>query len=95
MHDCSATFWFEDFILKLEVLVLVFFRSHREKNIDLYTEALDKHMFLFFGLDHPNYIRWGSVHIRDSKLLNTEAKSVLSKSWVVQKAKSQILHYTT
>ena len=42
-------------------------------------------MFLFFGLNHPNYSRWGSVHIRDMKSLNTEAASVLSKSWVVQK----------
>ena len=52
-------------------------------------------MFLFFGLNHPNYSWWGSVHIRDMKSLNTEAASVLSKSWVVQKKKLQILHYTT
>ena len=55
MINCDATFWFGNFILKLEVLVLVFVRSHRENNIGLYIEALDKIMFLFFGLDHPNF----------------------------------------
>ena len=90
MINCSTTFWFWNFILNLEVLVLVFVRSHRENSIDLYIEALDELMFLYFGLDHPNYSRWGSFHIRDMKFLNTEAKSVLSKSWV----KSQITQIT-
>ena len=67
------------------MLVLVFVLSHRKNNIDLYTEAFDELIFLFFGLDLPNYSRWRPVHIRNMKFLNTEAKSVLSKSWVVQK----------
>ena len=85
MINCSATFWFWDFILKLEVLVLVFVHAHRENNLDLYIEALDELIFLFFGLDHPNYNRWGSVQTGDIKSLNTKAKSVLSKSWFEQK----------
>lgn len=78
---------------KLEVLVIVFVRSHREYNIYLHTEALDEVMYLFFWLDYPNYIRWGSVHVGDMKSLNTEAKLSMSKSWVAQKT-NQILHYT-
>lgn len=70
---------------KLEVLVIVFVRSHREYNIYLHTEALDEVMYLFFWLDYPNYIRWGSVHVGDMKSLNTEAKLSMSKSWVAQK----------
>ena len=42
--------------------------------------------FLFLGLDPPNYNRWRSVQTGDIKSLNTKAKSVLSKSWVEQKA---------
>ena len=48
MIKFSATFWFWLFILKLEALVLVFVRSHRESNIDLYTEALKELMVLYF-----------------------------------------------
>ena len=50
MINCSATFWFSDFILKLEVLVLVFVRSHRENNLDLHIEVLDELVFFIFRI---------------------------------------------
>ena len=46
MINCSGTFWFGNFILRLEGLVLAVVYSHRENNIDLYTKVLDGLIFL-------------------------------------------------
>ena len=50
MIKCSATFWFLNFILKLEVLVWEFVISHWKNNIDLYNEAVHELIFLFFWI---------------------------------------------
>ena len=47
----------------------MFVRSIRERNFDLYRTSLIALMPWFFALDHPNYSRWLSVHIRDMNLL--------------------------
>ena len=86
--DRSPTFFFWDQIMKYETLVLIFIRAHREKNFPLHVEVLDQLMPLFFALDHVNYSRWMSVHIRDMKSLpepikkefKQESHFVLSKS---------------
>ena len=81
----SPTFYFWDLILLIEILILIFIRSHREKNFDLYVETLDELMFLFFALDHYNYCRWVSVHTSDMFSLSDHSKSMLKEAWVVQK----------
>ena len=53
----SPTFMFWDLILRYETPILIFVRAHREKNFPLYVNVLD----------HVNYARWLTVHIRDMK----------------------------
>jgi hypothetical protein len=83
----NSTFWFWDFIMRMETTILILIRAHRESNLDLYIESLDELMKLFFILDHPNYSRWGSIHVRNLKSLSNEMKTLLSQAWVVQKTK--------
>ena len=56
-------FWFT--VLQLQLTVLVFVRSIRTANFQLYVQSLTKLVPWFFSLDHFNYSRWISVHLRD------------------------------
>ena len=85
MKQNSPTFDFWDKILHVELLVLVFFQSHREKNFTLcILEALAPWVFM---LDHTNYARWLQVHIKDMKVLPCEIRDVFKKYWVFTKTK--------
>ena len=86
MIERSPTFMYWDMIRRLEILVLIFVRSHREKNFNLYVEVLDSLMFMFFALDHYNYSRWVSVHLRDMKSLPLETLEKLKDHWVINKS---------
>ena len=57
-------FWSQ--ILTFELLILVFVRSIRETNFELYRETLSKFVPFFFALDH----RWLPVHLRNMALLD-------------------------
>ena len=46
-----------DFILRYEMLILIFIAAHRENNFLLYVEVMEKLTPLFFALDHINYAR--------------------------------------
>ena len=48
---------------------MLFVRSIREGNFQLYIEALTKIVPWFFALDHIHYSRWIPVHLRDMVLL--------------------------
>ena len=65
----SPTFQYWDTILRLELLVLLFVRAHREADFALYVSSLKALAKWFFALDHPNYARWIPVHIRDMENL--------------------------
>ena len=67
-------------VLRIEVLVLIFIRAHRERNFLLYCETLEALMFIFFAVDHYNYSRWASVHLRDMKSLPEAVKEDLMKA---------------
>ncbi len=41
MISASPTFQFWNIILKFEILVLILVRAHRQKNFDLFIEALE------------------------------------------------------
>ena len=56
-------FWFT--VLQLELAVLVFVRSIQTANFQLYVQSLTTLVPWFFSLDHFNYSRWISVHLRD------------------------------
>lgn len=87
MCQCSPTFQFWDMIMKFEILILIFVRSHREKNFCLYIEVLEALVPLFFALDHVNYARWLPIHIRDMRGLpkEVECEFINNGRWVIQK----------
>ena len=74
-------------VLRLEILIFIFIRSHREGNFPLYVETLEALVPWFFALDHTNYARWVPVHIRDMKSLPSAVSKDLQKYWVVAKTK--------
>ena len=63
--DESPTFQFWFLAMELILLTLVFIKSLRKGDFDLYVQALTKLVPWMFALDHTNYARWLSVHIRD------------------------------
>ncbi len=65
----SPTFQYWDTILKMEILGLIFVRSHIEQDFPLYVESLKALVPWFFALDHQNYARWIPIHIRDMESL--------------------------
>ena len=52
-------------VLYLELLVLQFIRSIRERNFPMYVQSLLQIVSWLFALDHINYARWLPVHIVD------------------------------
>ena len=74
----SPTFLYWDMVLRIEVLVLIFIRAHRERNFLLYCETLEALMFIFFAVHHYYYSRWASVHLRDMKSLPEAVKEDLT-----------------
>ena len=64
-------FWF--ITLEFQLAIFIFIRAIRERNFSMYIDALCQLMPLFFALDHPNYSRWLSVHVRD--MINVDARN--------------------
>ena len=58
-------------VLFLELCVLQLVRAIREGNFSLYKTSLVSLVPWMFSLDHINYARWMSVHIRDMNLLSS------------------------
>ena len=62
--------------MNFEILVLSFIRSLRESDFELYKETLSSLIPYFFGLDHVNYSRWLSIHLRDMVSLESKHPSI-------------------
>ena len=65
--------------LSLEITLLLFVRSIREGNFQLYLESLTKIVPWMFALDHIHYSRWLPVHIRDMMLLSQKHPAILAE----------------
>ena len=52
-------------IIELELLMCKFVRSLCEGDFDIYVQVLGELCPWFFALDHSNYVRWLSIHIKD------------------------------
>ena len=63
-------------ILDFQVLVLVFIRSIREENCQVYIESLISLCKWYFALDHIHYSRWCTVQCFDLMLLETLCPNV-------------------
>ena len=61
----NVQFQYWSITLKFQLNVLIFVRSLREGNFQLYKDALTELVPWFFALDHTNYARWVPIHIRD------------------------------
>lgn len=83
----SPTFHFWDSIIEYETLVLLVVRAQRQHNFNLYVEALEDLIPLFFALDHVNYARWTPIHIRDMKSLPLSIAREFQRQghWVLSK----------
>ena len=67
-------------------MVLTFTRSICDRNIQLYTNILEKLVPLFFALDSIHYVRWCSIHIRDLKNLPESIQQKLEGLWTVTRS---------
>ena len=52
-------------IMELELLIACFVQSMQEGDFTLYVQACDELCGWFHALDHTNYGRWLSIHVRD------------------------------
>lgn len=58
-------FQYWSLILKLQCIVLMFVRSIRSGDFELYKRTINNLLPWFFAFDHVNYARWLSVHLCD------------------------------
>ena len=56
--------------LQLELLLLIFLKSLRAADFELYVDALSNMLPWFFAMNHSNYARWLPVHLRDMRSLD-------------------------
>ena len=52
-------------IFDLQILILKFIRSERERDFALYFQMLKSVVKYIFAFNHYNYARWLTVHIDD------------------------------
>ena len=90
MKSNQPQFCFWSQVLKLELLVLEIVRTIRDGDFDQYVQSLARIMPWMFALDHVNYARWLSVHVRDMSSLSLTHPSVYqhftSGAFVVNKS---------
>ena len=68
-EESVPQFQYWSITLDFELAVLIFVRSLRERNFQLYIDSLTVLVPWFFALNHTNYARWLPVHIRDMMTL--------------------------
>ncbi len=91
MTQKSPTFQYWDTVLNMELMGLMFIRSHREGNFSLYVECLKAIVPWFFALDHHNYARWIPIHIRDMESLPASILIEFEENgcWIIQKTSNR------
>ncbi len=68
-----------DYWLKTLSLEMLFIRSIREGNFQLYMESLTAIVPWMFALDHTHYSRWLSVHIQDMVSLKEKHPAIFTE----------------
>ena len=69
----NATFYFWLQLLNLEILLLLFVKSVRLSDYQLYKDCLRRTLPWFFLFDRQNYSRWLTVHLTDLEELEDKA----------------------
>ena len=70
-EDKSPQFNFRSLIRSMDMLLQGFVRSLGSKNFKLFVESFEEMLPFSFTLDHLNYVRWLSVHLKDLKSLSS------------------------
>ena len=70
-EDKSPQFNFWSLIRSMDMLLQGFVRSLGSKNFKLFIESFEEMLPFSFTLDHLNYVRWLSVHLKDLKSLSS------------------------
>ena len=80
-------FW--KMIFDLQILILMFIRSQRERDFALYVQVLKSIMKFSFAFNHYSYARWLTIHVDDLTKLELVCPNVYetfcSGNFVVQK----------
>ena len=76
-QSLSFNYWLK--MLSLEILLLLYVRSIREGNFQLYIESLVKITSWMFALDHIHYSRWLPIHIRDMVALSEKHPEIVAE----------------
>jgi hypothetical protein len=80
----SNHYW--DLIRWYETRIPIFIRAHRQGQSSLYVEVMGQLVPMCFAIDHANYARWLSVHIRDMNSLPESTKEFQEHDhWVISK----------
>ena len=86
-------FYFGLLFSSYNLMSLIFLRSTREANFELYINSLSNLVPWFFALNHYNYARWLSVHLRDMLILKDDhpliAKEFSASKFVVTKTQGK------
>ena len=75
----SLQFQYWSLTLHFELTILIFVRSLREGNFELYKESCKRLAPYFFALDRTNYARWLPVHIHDMESLDTKLPNLAAQ----------------
>ena len=66
-------------IFEIEMAILLFVRSIREGNFELYKDALFSFLKWYFAMDHYNYARWATIYWFDMACLHLTCPDVYSE----------------
>ena len=87
----STMFFFWYTTLQIELILLLFVRSLRESSFPLNVDAITALISCFFALDHVNYARGASVHVRDmaslEKIHPEVANEFIKENFTVKKTR--------
>ena len=61
----SRMFHYWKMIFDLQILILMFIWSQRERDFALYDQVLKSIMKYIFAFNHYNYVRWLTIHVDD------------------------------
>lgn len=67
----NPQFHYWNTVKEIQIQMLIFIRSLRESNFELYCSSLHSMAKWFFALDRTNYARWVSVHLKDLLALSS------------------------
>ena len=81
MASSQPQFAYWSLVLEFELNILQLIRSVRTGDFKLYIQSLSQLLPWFFALDHANYARWLSVHVRDLTMLEKTHPGIFEEFW--------------